>query len=127
MAENTAADRGYLPAEDRARFGCDEGDLARAPASPALRRTVAFEAARARELLVAGEPLIAHLAQPARSAVAAFAAGGHAALDALAAGDYDVTSRCWKPRRRRVLRHTVRLLRRARRASRSPRARSCHT
>jgi len=118
VAEDFAAGRVYLPADDRARFGCRESDLSRAPASPALRRVVAFEAARARELLLAGEPLIARLGQPARSAVAAFAAGGHAALDALAAAEYDVTSRCRKPRKRDVVRHALRLLARARKASR---------
>jgi squalene synthase HpnC len=118
VAEDFAAGRVYLPAADLARFGCSEADLGRAPASPALRRVVGFEAARARELLRAGEPLIARLRQPARTAVAAFAAGGHAALDALAAGDLDVTSRCWKPGRRAVLLWTAQLLWRTRRAAR---------
>ena len=110
VAEDFAEGRIYLPAEDLERFGCAEADLGRAPASPALRRVVAFEAARARELLRAGQPLVAQLRQPARMAIAAFAAGGHAALDAIERGDHDVTSRTWRPRKRDVLFRTLRLL-----------------
>ncbi len=118
VAEDRAAGRVYLPAEDLDRFDCREAELGRAPASPALRRVVAFEAARARGLLRDGEPLIARLRQPARSAVAAFTAGGHAALDALASGEWDVTSRCWRPRKSGVLLRTLQLLWRARGAAR---------
>ena len=118
VAEDFAAGRIYLPAEDLARFGCGEAELSRAPASPALRRIVAFEAARARELLREGDALVARLDQPARTAIAAFAAGGLAALDALEAGEYDVTSRCWRPRKRAVARRALQLLWRARGAER---------
>ena len=114
VAEDFGAGRIYLPAEDLERFGCVDADLARAPASPALRRVVAFEAARARALLHDGEPLIARLRAPARIAVAAFAAGGLATLDALAAAEYDVTSASPKPRKRGVLLHSLQLLWRAR-------------
>jgi phytoene/squalene synthetase len=118
VAEDFAAGRIYLPADDLVRFSCGEAELGRAPASPALRRVVAFEAARARELLREGEPLLARLHQPARTAIAAFAAGGLAAIDALEAGEYDVTSRCWKPRKRTVARRTLQLLWRTRGAGR---------
>ena len=118
VAEDFAAGRIYLPAADLARFGCSEVELGRTPASAALRRVVGYEAARARELLRAGEPLIACLRQPARTAVAAFAAGGQAALDALASGEWDVTSRCWKPGKARVLTRGLQLLWRTRSASR---------
>jgi squalene synthase HpnC len=114
VAEDFAAGRVYLPAEDLARFGCTEADLARVPAPTALRRVVAFEAGRAQALLREGEPLIAKLSQPARTAVAGFAAGGWAALAALVRGRYEVTTRCWKPRRRDVALQTARLLWRAR-------------
>ena len=118
VAEDFAAGRVYLPADDLTRFACGTDELALAPASPALRRVVAFEAARARTLLREGEPLVGRLPWPARGAVAAFAAGGHAALDALAAGEWDVTSRCWKPRKHRLALWTGRLLARARGGSR---------
>ena len=51
-------------------------------------------------------------------AVAAFAGGGHAALDALVRGGFDVTSSLLAPRRRDTLRHTLAILRRARRGAR---------
>jgi phytoene/squalene synthetase len=115
VAEDLARDRIYLPAQDLARFGCTEQDLRRAPAPPRLRRLLAFEAQRARALLRSGEPLLARLRHPGRLAVAGFAAGGHAALDALERGGFDVGSRCLAPRRRDLLRRAVQLLWRARR------------
>jgi squalene synthase HpnC len=118
VREDHARGRVYLPAVDLERFGCSEADLCRAPAAPELRRLVAFEAERARLLLRRGEPLVARLGRPARLAVAAFAGGGHAALDALVRGGFDVTSSLLAPRRRDTLRHTLAILRRARRGAR---------
>ncbi|MEE2679687.1 MAG: squalene/phytoene synthase family protein, partial [Myxococcota bacterium] len=83
------------------------------PASAPLRQLVAFEAARARDLLSRGEPLLSALAGSARLAVAGFAAGGHAALDAIERADCDVTSELRRPTRRGVLFHAVRLWLRA--------------
>jgi squalene synthase HpnC len=114
VAEDRANGRVYLPADDLARFGCREEDLDRAPAPPALRQVAAFEAERARAGLRDGEPLLARLHGPARWAVAAFAAGGHAALDALERAEFDVTSACRTPRRRDVVWRTLQLLWRAR-------------
>lgn len=116
LREDLARDRIYLPAEDMARFGCDESTLARAPAPSNLRRLVAFEAERARALLREGEPLLARLHGAGRLAVAGFAAGGHAALDALARADFDVASPRLAPRRRDLLRRAAGLLWRAGRA-----------
>jgi squalene synthase HpnC len=90
VAEDFARGRVYLPREDLARFAASEADLARAHASEQLRAVLAFEVARARELLVAGTPLIAQLRGRPKLAVAAFVAGGHAALDAIARARYDV-------------------------------------
>jgi phytoene/squalene synthetase len=115
VREDLARGRIYLPAEDMARFGCDEATLARAPAPSNLRRLVAFEAARARALLREGEPLLARLSGAGRLAVAGFAAGGHAALDALARADHDVARPRLAPRRSRLARHLLALLWRARR------------
>lgn len=91
VAEDHARGRVYLPAEDLARFGCTVADLAAAHAGGPLRETLAFECARARELLARGAPLIGELhgVRP-RLAVAAFVAGGRAALDAIARAGYDV-------------------------------------
>jgi squalene synthase HpnC len=114
VAEDRERGRVYLPAEDLARFGCPEAELGRTPASPALRRVVAFEARRARALLREGEPLLARLRPAARLAVAGFAAGGHAALDALERGGFDVISQLLQPRRRDLVRRTLELLWRSR-------------
>jgi squalene synthase HpnC len=116
VAEDLARGRVYLPADELARFGVREGDLATRPAPAALRRLVAFEAERARALLRRGEPLLATLAWPARLCVALFAGGGHAALDALARAGFDPGSHRLAPRRRDLARHAARLLARSLRA-----------
>jgi len=96
VAEDRDRGRVYLPAEDLARCGASVADLAVVPALPAVRRTIALEAARARRLLDAAVPLVADLRGrrrgPLRLAVAAFAAGGHAALTGVARVDHDVLS-----------------------------------
>ncbi|HEX8714160.1 MAG TPA: squalene/phytoene synthase family protein, partial [Solirubrobacteraceae bacterium] len=98
VAEDYAAGRVYLPAEDMERFGCTEADLdparrAGRDAGP-LRDVLAFEVRRARELLAQGTPLLGTLRGRGRwrerLAVAAFVAGGHAALDAIERAGYDV-------------------------------------
>jgi squalene synthase HpnC len=114
VAEDAARGRVYLPADDLARFGCRDAELRRAPASPALRCVVALQAQRARALLAQGEPLLANLRGGARLAVAGFAAGGHAALDAIERADFDVMSALRRPSRTRGLRHALALLWRAR-------------
>jgi len=113
VREDLGRGRVYLPADECKAFGVRERDLATAPAPEALRRLLAFEAERARALLRAGAPLFATLPPLARVCVAGFAAGGHAALDALAAGGYDATSRTLAPRRRDALRHALALLARS--------------
>jgi squalene synthase HpnC len=90
VAEDLARGRVYLPREDLARFSCSEEDLAAKSAGPAVRAVVAFEAARARELLAAGAPLARRLPRRAGLAVAGFVAGGRAALDALERAGWDV-------------------------------------
>ena len=113
VAEDRVSGRVYLPAEDMERFSCSPDDLVAVPASAPLRQLVAFEAARARDLLSRGEPLLSALAGSARLAVAGFAAGGHAALDAIERADCDVTSELRRPTRRGVLFHAARLWLRA--------------
>lgn len=110
VSEDLAAGRVYLPAEDLARFGAGERELHELHAGDALRRTIAFEVERARGLLRDGEPLLALLRGRARLAVAAFAAGGWAALDAIERVRFDVLPgppRVGSARRARVLVQTL--------------------
>ena len=90
VAEDFAEGRIYLPLEDMARFGCGERELARASASEPLRRVLAFEVERGRSLLADGSLLIDQLEGRTRLAVAAFVAGGRAALNAIERAGYDV-------------------------------------
>jgi squalene synthase HpnC len=126
VAEDYAAGRVYLPAEDLERFGCDLGDVdfvatpgigagagsgavrvpgtgrVPGPSAPPLRAVLAFEVARGRRLLDDGAPLIGELRGRERLAVAAFSAGGRAAFDAIERAGYDVLwgpPRASKPRR----------------------------
>jgi squalene synthase HpnC len=111
VAEDFARDRVYLPEEDLARFAATEADFQRAHASEALRAVLAFEVTRARELLIAGTPLIAELHGRPKLAVAAFVAGGHAALDAIVRARYDVLAgppRAGRARRALALAATLR-------------------
>ena len=103
VGEDARRGRVYLPAEDRHRFGVAERDLLDSAATPAVRRLVAFEAGRARDLLRAGHPLCADVRGWARYAVAGYVAGGEAALDAVARVDHDVLAHHCHPRPARVL------------------------
>jgi squalene synthase HpnC len=114
VREDAHRGRVYLPTEDLARFDCSYGDIAglagrstrplngrgdglldgrkgygdRQPGR--LREVVEFEAARARELLRAGEPLVASVSGRPKLALAAFVAGGCAALQAIERARFDV-------------------------------------
>ncbi|WP_432093548.1 squalene synthase HpnC [Streptomyces sp. bgisy100] len=90
VAEDLGRDRIYLPADAMKRFGVTEADLGAAHASTAVRELIAFEAARARELLDEGTPLVGSVRGRLRLLLAGFLAGGRAALRALAAARYDV-------------------------------------
>jgi squalene synthase HpnC len=114
VAEDFAHGRVYLPAEDQARFGCSESDLAAPTAAASLRALLRFEVERVREQLEAGIPLVASLRGAACLAVAGFVAGGYAAADSLERCDYDVLFHAPRTRRRDLLRHLLRVLWRAR-------------
>ncbi|HXX48997.1 MAG TPA: squalene synthase HpnC [Myxococcota bacterium] len=107
VAEDFRAGRVYLPAEDLARFGASESELAKPSASPALRQVLRFEVARARALLDSGSALVRTLAGRGRLAVAGFIAGGRAALDAIERADFDVLATEAKPRKRDLARRLV--------------------
>ena len=124
VAEDAIVGRTYIPQEDLRRFGVSPEELVPPPASyvdrrrrgapggssSATRALVAFEAARARRLLDEGTPLVASLKGHLRYAVAGFVAGGHAALDALAAVDFDIYADTAKPASGRFSAHLVGLL-----------------
>ncbi len=102
VAEDLRAGRIYLPAEDMESYGCTAQDLAAGSAAAPVRALIAYEVARARELLAAGAPLIGELRGAARAAVAGYVAGGRAALAAIGAADYDVLRGTPVARRHRV-------------------------
>jgi squalene synthase HpnC len=111
VAEDRDRGRVYLPAEDLARFGCALADLSDPHAGEPLRRALAFECARAGDLLSRGAPLIGELrGVRAQLAVTAFVAGGRAALEAIERADYDVLAgspRAGYARRARALASTL--------------------
>ena len=90
VGEDFAAGRVYLPAEDLARFGASTAELSRPHAGEPLRAVIGFQVARARDLFVDGAPLIGQVHGRAKLAVAAFVAGGRAALDAIERAGCDV-------------------------------------
>jgi len=102
VAEDLARGRIYLPADDLARFGVTEADLAEPAAGPGVRDLMRFETDRARQLLDQGAPLVGTLRGAARLAVAGYLAGGRAALAAIRAQQYDVLSATARPRKPRM-------------------------
>ena len=98
VAEDARAGRIYLPLEDLALFGCPPEALLDLEHRPALRDVVAHEVRRARALLANGAPLSASLRLRPRLAVAAFSAGGGAALDAIERASFDVVAQRCRPR-----------------------------
>ncbi|WP_395293347.1 squalene synthase HpnC [Kitasatospora hibisci] len=102
VAEDLSHGRIYLPAEDLARFGVTEAELAAPTASGAVRELIAFEADRARTLLDRGAPLVGTVRGRLRLLLAGFTAGGYAALAAIEDAGYDVLAQQAKPDKRRL-------------------------
>jgi squalene synthase HpnC len=102
VKEDAEAGRVYLPADDLRRGGVEPCQLRSPSAGPRLRRVVALEASRARRMLEPAVSLAASLPGRPRVAVSGFAAGGHAALDAIVDAGYDVLGVHCRPRRRRL-------------------------
>jgi squalene synthase HpnC len=111
IAEDRRAGRVYLPQEDLTAYRVVEADLDATVSSPALRALMAFEIARAAELLDSGAPLVRMLRGWARLAVAGYVAGGRAAVDALrrsiSGRTADILAGPPRPRRSDVLRHLL--------------------
>jgi squalene synthase HpnC len=113
VGEDFERGRIYLPLEDQLRFGVVEDDIAAALPSGTFRQLMAFEVARARELLDGGLPLVASLSGRYRLAIAAYVGGGRAALDAVERSGYDVLRRIPRADGRSRVRATLRVLREA--------------
>jgi squalene synthase HpnC len=139
LGEDVRRGRYYLPARDLARFDCSHEQLARlcsqgahdldlkgvpavssAPAADfacqpdRLRAAIAFEAARARDLLRDGLALVASVHGRPKLALAGFLGGGEAALEALERADFDVLDGVARPTARRRVRLVLSVLARGR-------------
>jgi phytoene synthase len=91
-------DRIYLPADERARLGVRDEDLAREAATPALRELVAGEVQRARELFAETAPALAE-AIPSCARGIRLAHGIYTAvLDRIERNGFDVLGRPSRPR-----------------------------
>ena len=110
LGEDMGRGRMYIPDEDRARFGTSQ---------EGLRETVAFETARARELLVAGRALVASVPGRAKLAVAAFVASGEAAIMEIERAHYEVVGGVPQASAWRRIGELVRVLGRSRRGQRA--------
>ncbi len=93
----------YLPGEDRRRFG----DPALDRPSGELRDLLRFEAERAAALLGAGDVLRGRIGGRLGRAVALFARGGLAALEALESAGWDVFTQRPRPSRARLAREAA--------------------
>ncbi|HEY1688888.1 MAG TPA: squalene synthase HpnC [Solirubrobacteraceae bacterium] len=106
-------DRVYLPAVEMRTHGCEERELRASSADAPLRAVIALQLRRVRALIAEGRPLIGSLRGRPRLAIAAYAAGGLAAADAIEAADCDVLSSTVTAGRLRRLRALGRVLRSA--------------
>lgn len=103
VARDYQKGRIYIPQEDLDSFGYTESDLAAGRVNPALRRLLAFEVGRTRELFRQGAALPDTLAGRVKLDVALFTRGGMAVLAAIERRDYDVlTARPALSRRRKA-------------------------
>ena len=121
VGEDARAGRVYLPADDMDRFGVAPADLTAPVCRRELRALLAFEGARARDLLESGSILVATLSGAARLAVAGFVAGGLATLDALGAASWEVLAEPVRPGRLRTAVLTAGVLARGSALPRPPR------
>ena len=76
VARDFEIGRVYLPREDRERFGFDDEALARRRSTPEFIELLRFEVDRARELLLAGRPLVDAMPGRLRVDIDLFVAGG---------------------------------------------------
>ena len=107
VGEDFRRGRIYLPAEDLERFGVDADELGATATTAPVRELLEFEVERARRLLSEGAPLINRLRGRARIAVAGYVGGGRAALDSIAAANYEVLAGAPRATRIQRLRRTL--------------------
>jgi phytoene synthase len=102
VGEDLQRDRVYLPKDELATFGVTRDDLASGIVDANVRRLLAFQIARARELFRAAAPGIRLLAPTSRDCVRTAATLYGEILDAVEAADYRVLDRrvAVGPRRR---------------------------
>jgi squalene synthase HpnC len=112
VAEDLTRDRIYIPAADMARFHVTEADLAAPTAGASVRALLAVEAERARDLLMAGDPLVASVSGRLKLLLAGFTGGGRAVLRAISRAGYDVLPGPPRATRRGLLREVAATLRR---------------
>jgi squalene synthase HpnC len=112
VTEDLTRDRIYIPAADMARFRVTEADLAAPTAGASVRALLAVEAERARELLLAGDPLVASVSGRLKLLLAGFTGGGRAVLRAISRAGYDVLPGPPRATRRGLLREVAATLRR---------------
>ncbi|AZK97550.1 MULTISPECIES: squalene synthase HpnC [Streptomyces] len=115
VREDLGRDRIYLPADDLRRFHVTEADLAAPSASASVRSLIAYQADRARKLLLEGVPLVGSVRGRLRLLLAGFVGGGLAAVDAIASAGFDVLPGPPKPARTQLLRSVGAVMQRARR------------
>jgi squalene synthase HpnC len=83
----------YLPAQDLARFGVTQSQIAEGRCDAGWRALIAFESLRARTLLESGRPLTRALPWRLRLELSGVLAGGHRILDGIDATGGDVFRR----------------------------------
>jgi squalene synthase HpnC len=110
VAEDLSRGRIYLPAEDMARFGVTESDLALPKANRDVRALVAFQTQRALRLLDEGAPIVDTLSGLGKLAVAGYVAGGRATAAAIAGAHFDVLTTTPHPKRARTVAELARAL-----------------
>jgi phytoene synthase len=93
VGEDLQRDRIYLPKDELATFGVTRDDLARGIVDANLRRLLAFQIARARELFRSAEPGIRLLAPTSGDCIRTAATLYSEILDAVEAADYRVLDR----------------------------------
>jgi squalene synthase HpnC len=94
VARDFEIGRVYLPRESRRRFGYSDADLANRVTNEQFVELMTFEVDRARQLLIAGLPLVKAMPWPLRVDIDLFARGGLCLLDRIEQIDY----RVWQAR-----------------------------
>jgi phytoene synthase len=119
IGEDLQRDRIYLPKDELAAFGVTRDDLASGIVDANVRRLLAFQIARAREIYRAATPGIRLLAPTSRDCVRTASVLYAEILDEVEAADYRVLDRRVSVGRRRRAAVALPALARARRARRS--------